>query len=99
MFKKIFALLLVLAIMLSSVSVMCLAADTNTKVDAEEQSLRDVIACMDALESEIKTITIVVIIAFVLLAVSLCWNIILRYKINTMKDSFEAHITKKKKKS
>lgn len=97
MFKKIFALLLVIAVMLSTVSIVCFAADAAT--EAETQSIRDVIAVMDTLENEIKAITITVIVMAVLLAVSLCWNIILRYKINTMKDSFEAHITKKKKKS
>ena len=83
--------------MLSTVSVVCFAADAAA--EAETQSIRDVIAVVDILENEIKVMTISIIVIAVLLAVSLCWNILLRYKINTMRDSFEAHIAKKKKKS
>lgn len=64
---------------------------TTGKVD----TLDEVIDCLIELEKEIDVLVFVLIAVVVLAAVAIAWNIFTRYKLNRLKDDFDAYVASK----
>ena len=90
--KKIIAVILVVVLMLSMCTIIAYA-EVET-----EQTVEYAIDCLDALETEIDVVSGCLIVVSIIAAGSLCWNIILNYKLSVLKYQLEEHIDKKNKK-
>lgn len=90
--KKIVAVILAV-IMLLSVFTVIAYAETES-----EQTVEYALDCLDTLETEINVVAICLIVVAIIAAGSLCWNIILNYKLNSTRYQLEEHINKKNKK-
>lgn len=91
--KKIFVILFVLAVMISSFSITVFADEIH-----DTESVDYVLECYEELENEIDAVSISLIVVSVFAAGSLCWNIISNYRINVLKEELNEHVNKNKNK-
>ena len=73
-------------------------SSTTVTTTGEVDTLDEVIDCLIELEKEIDVLVFVLIAVVVLAAVAIAWNIFTRYKLNKLKDDFDAYVAKKNKK-
>ena len=73
-------------------------SSTTVTTTGEVDTLDEVIDCLIELEKEIDVLVFVLIAVVVLAAVAIAWNIFTRYKLNRLKDDFDAYVAKKNKK-
>lgn len=73
--------------------------ESSTTVTTDNMdTLDEVIDCMIELEKEIDVLVFVLISVVVMAAVAIGWNIFTRYKLNRLKDDFDAYVSSKNKK-
>jgi hypothetical protein len=74
--------------------------DSSTTVTTTDDidTLDEVIDCMIELENEIDVLVFVLIAVVIMAAVAIGWNIFTRYKLNRLKDDFDAYVASKNKK-
>lgn len=72
-------------------------SSTTVTTTGDVDTLDEVIDCMIELEKEIDVLVFVLISVVVMAAVAIAWNIFTRYKLNRLKDDFDAYVAKKNK--
>ena len=73
-------------------------SSTTVTTTGEVDTLDEVIDCLIELEKEIDVLVFVLIAVVIMAAVAIGWNIFTRYKLNRLKDDFDAYVAKKNKK-
>ncbi len=90
--KKIVAVMLAMIIMLGMCTIIAHAEGET------EPTVEYALDCLETLEAEINAIAIVLIIVGVIAAGSICWNIVLNYKLSITRHQLTEHLDKKNKK-
>lgn len=73
-------------------------SSTTVTTTGEVDTLDEVIDCLIELEKEIDVLVFVIIAVVIMAAVAIGWNIFTRYKLNRLKDDFDAYVASKNKK-